>query len=339
MVLLSRLAALLALAVILLGAFVRLSDAGLGCPDWPGCYGHLTVPTAPEAVASANAAYPDRPLEHPKAWKEMVHRYLAATLGLVITALAALAWRRRDLRGPALLLVALVLFQGLLGMWTVTLLVKPAVVTAHLLGGIGTLAGLWWLGLRATDRSVPAAPPGLRAWALLALAVALAQVALGGWTSTNYAALGCTEFPSCYGGAWWPAADFREAFVIWRGTGVNYEFGVLDAPARTAIHLTHRLGALATLLVVGGLALRLWRTGHAPLRRAGAAVGGLLLLQVGLGLGNVLGGLPLPVAVAHTGTAALLICALVTALHRLPRAATVASMLPRHGDPMAVRNG
>ena len=310
---------LLALAVILLGAYVRLSDAGLGCPDWPGCYGRLTVPAGEAATAAANAAFPDRPLEHPKAWKEMTHRYLAGSLGLAVMGLALTAWRRRaPVRGPVLGLVGLVLLQALLGMWTVTLLVKPAVVTAHLLGGILTCAGLWWLALRQGPTvPLPAGARGLRTWALLALGLVLVQIALGGWTSSNYAALGCTEFPRCHSGAWWPATDFREAFVLWRGTGVNYEYGVLDAAARTAIHLAHRLGALAVVLAVGGLALRLATTGIPALRRVGIALGGMLALQVVLGIANVLGGLPLPVAVAHTGGAALLACTLLSAVHLL----------------------
>ncbi len=313
------LTALLALAVILLGAFVRLSDAGLGCPDWPGCYGRLTVPAGDAATAAANAAFPDRPLEHPKAWKEMVHRYLAGSLGLAVMGLAFTAWRRRaPVRGPVLGLVGLVLIQALLGMWTVTLLVKPAVVTAHLLGGILTCAGLWWLALRQGPApALLSGARGLRTWALLALGLVLVQIALGGWTSSNYAALGCTEFPRCHSGAWWPPTDFREAFVLWRGTGVNYEYGVLDAAARTAIHLAHRLGALAVVLAVGGLALRLAATGIPALRRVGIALGGMLALQVALGIANVLGGLPLPVAVAHTGGAALLACTLLSAVRLL----------------------
>jgi cytochrome c oxidase assembly protein subunit 15 len=277
------------------------------------------VPAGEAATAAANAAYPDRPLEHPKAWKEMVHRYLAGALGLAVVGLAITAWRRRaPVRGPVLGLVGLVLFQALLGMWTVTLLVKPVVVTAHLLGGILTFAGLWWLALRqGPPPALLSGARGLHKWALLALGLVLVQIALGGWTSSNYAALGCTEFPRCHSGAWWPATDFREAFVLWRGTGVSYEYGVLDAAARTAIHLAHRLGALAVLLVAGGLALRLAATGIPALRRAGMALAGALALQMALGIANVLGGLPLPVAVAHTGTAALLACALLSAVHLL----------------------
>jgi cytochrome c oxidase assembly protein subunit 15 len=310
---------LLAFVVILMGAYVRLSHAGLGCPDWPGCYGRLVVPTDPSEVADSFA---DRQLHTGKAWKEMIHRYLAGTLGLAILALALLAWRQRNQPEqprllPALLL-GLVIFQAALGMWTVTLLVKPAIVTAHLLGGFATLALLWLLVLQLRP-----AKPALSAQAVkaprttlwFALLVLILQISLGGWTSSNYAALGCSEFPTCYADQWWPAMDFREAFVIWRGLGVNYEFGVLKNDARTAIHMTHRIGALITFLVLGLVALRLLGLhGSSILRRLGGLTLGLLLLQLGLGITNVLGHLPLPIAVAHNGVAALLLLTLVTTL-------------------------
>ncbi len=317
--------ALLALAVILLGAYVRLSDAGLGCPDWPGCYGRLMAPSHPDTVAQANAAFPERPVETHKAWKEMVHRYLASGLGLAILVLALLAWRGR-LRGRGLplalplVLVGLVIFQGLLGMWTVTLLVNPTIVTAHLAGGMATLALLCWLALR-TGSAVPAPLAGvaaLRPWAWAGLALLCGQILLGGWTSTHYAAVACTEFPTCYGGQWWPPTDFAEGFALWRPIGPDYEFGHLDSAARTAIHLTHRLGALAVLLFLGALALLVMRRAEDPGgRRLGLLLAALLLLQVGLGIGNVVGHLPLPVAVAHNGGAALLLLALLTLVHRL----------------------
>ncbi|HEY5720563.1 MAG TPA: COX15/CtaA family protein, partial [Gammaproteobacteria bacterium] len=235
--------AALALGVMLLGAYVRLSDAGLGCPDWPGCYGRLAVP-APESLAADDPWLARRPLDPEKAHKEMGHRYLAAGLGLGIVLLAGWAVYRRGLRAAALPLglVLLVVFQGLLGMWTVTLLVKPAIVSLHLLGGLATTLLLWWLALReGLFAAAPvSAPPWLRRWAVAALLLVVLQVTLGGWTSSNYAALACTEFPTCAGGQWWPPADFGEAFVVWRGTGVNYEFGVLDPEARVAIHLSHR---------------------------------------------------------------------------------------------------
>lgn len=319
----AALTALLALAVILLGAYVRLSDAGLGCPDWPGCYGRLGVPSDQDAIAQANRAFPERPVETAKAWKEMAHRYLASALGLAIVLLALGAWRSRSRLPLGLpgVLVALVIFQGLLGMWTVTLQVMPAVVTAHLAGGFATLALLWWLALgQSSFRLADPAPAlrRLRPWVWGGLVLVCMQVLLGGWTSSNYAALACTEFPTCYGGLWWPPTDFGEAFVLWRGTGIDYEFGVLESEARTAIHLTHRLGALAVLLYVGALSLVLLRWARTGLAFGlGIAVVAALCLQLGLGIANILGHLPLAVAVAHNGGGALLVVVLVSLLHFL----------------------
>ena len=327
----AALTTLLALAVVMLGAYVRLSDAGLGCPDWPGCYGRISAPNTQQAITEANTAFPQRPVETTKAWKEMVHRYLAGTLGLLVLLLAGLAWRHRNRRGlrvglPTLLL-GLVIFQALLGMWTVTLLVNPIIVTAHLLGGLATLALLWWLTLR--EGWLWPSPPGpgllrLRPWAWGGLALLLGQIFLGGWTSTNYAALACTEFPTCYGGQWWPSGDFVEGFTLWRALGVNYEFGVLDSAARTAIHLTHRIGALLVLLYLGALALVLIGRAETKVHRnIGLAILAVLLLQVGLGIANVLSQLALPVAVVHSGGAALLLLSLLTLLHVLTPFAAV----------------
>jgi cytochrome c oxidase assembly protein subunit 15 len=322
---LSLFVTLFGLCVVMLGAYVRLSDAGLGCPDWPGCYGQLVAPSSAEAVDAANAGH-NRPLDTAKAWKEMVHRYFAGTLGLLILAIAVAAWRRRhrdpeQLLAVPLILLALVIFQALLGMWTVTLQVKPAIVTAHLLGGVLTVSLLWWLTLRQAGWGA-SSPPGeqrrVRPWVWLGIILLLLQISLGGWTSTNYAALGCTEFPTCYGGQWWPATDFSEAFVLWRGLGINYEFGVLDSAARTAIHLTHRIGALLVLLYLGGLAWRLLRSPPGGgWRGLGIALVLTLALQISLGISNVLGGLPLPVAVAHNGGAVVLMLVLLTLLHRV----------------------
>ncbi len=314
---------ILALVVIMLGAYVRLSDAGLGCPDWPGCYGQLTVPSAMEEVASANASYPERPLQMDKAWKEMIHRYLAGTLGLAIALLAALAWKNRACaQQPKVLpglLLATVIFQGLLGMWTVTLLVKPLVVTAHLLGGLATVSMLWLLCLRLCGRSgYHPQPSRLFYLSLFGLLILISQIFLGGWTSTNYAAIGCTEFPTCNNQRWWPTMDFSEAFVLWRGLGVDYEYGVLEYPARTAIHMSHRIGALITACYLGLLAVRLNRSDQ-PLRVRVVAklLLLLLLLQLGLGITNVLAQLPLAVAVFHNGVAALLVLAVLTLLFLL----------------------
>jgi cytochrome c oxidase assembly protein subunit 15 len=321
-------ASLLALIVVVLGAYVRLSHAGLGCPDWPGCYGKLIAPTAITDVSVANKAYPARPVESAKAWKEMVHRYLASTLGLLIIGLAALSWKkaRQDLieqktgiqqqyRLPVFL-IFLVMLQGALGMWTVTLLLKPAIVTLHLLTGMLTLALLWWITLKQRQIDHPELisdlhiSGGLRFWALLALVLVYCQIALGGWTSTNYVALHCgTEFPTCHG-QWWPNMDFRDGFRFWRGLGIDYEGGVLSAAAGTAVHVTHRIGALIVALVVGMFSLIL--IGKSETRRLGLVLLGILSLQISLGIMNVVLLLPLPVAVAHNMVAALLLLTMVT---------------------------
>ncbi len=310
-------ATLLTLAVVVLGAWVRLSDAGLGCPDWPGCYGHAGVPAAEGEIAAANAAYPERPVEVGKAWREMIHRYLAGTLGLVIAVIAVVAVVRRARIGITLplVLLGLVVFQALLGMWTVTLLLKPLIVLAHLLGGLTILALLAWMTLSHAPR-LPAwsHPRWLRGLALGALAVLVMQIALGGWTSTNYAALACTDLPTCQG-QWWPQTDFEIAFVPWHGLGIDYEGGILDGPARTAIHLSHRIGAIAAAGVVLALAIAcLVVARERGLRIAGGGLIGLLALQLGLGLANVAWLLPLPVATAHNGGAALLLLAHVALL-------------------------
>ncbi len=307
----------------MLGAYVRLSDAGLGCPDWPGCYGHLGVPKHDDAVAAANAKFPERPVEAAKAWKEMAHRYLASMLGLLILAILALAMRNRaDPRQPIALpalLAALVIFQGILGMWTVTLQLKPVVVMAHLLGGFATLALLWWLTLN-TSRSPRAYSSRRTSFGILAVigvVLLVGQIALGGWTSANYAALACPDFPRCQA-EWWPMMDFREAFVLWRGLGVNYEFGVLESPARTAIHMAHRIGALTVGSYLLLLSLAIIRSDlEVGLRKAALAVLLVLLAQIGLGIANVLMQLPLAVAVLHNGTAALLLLALLALSYRL----------------------
>jgi cytochrome c oxidase assembly protein subunit 15 len=315
------LATLVALCVIVLGAWVRLSHAGLGCPDWPGCYGHLTVEQALENVDRANAAYPDRPLEAGKALKEMIHRYLATALGMLIIAIAGVAYaNRRDPAQPMRLpgfLVALVVFQGLLGMWTVTLLLKPLVVTAHLVGGLTTMALLWWLALRVHRSTRPSGERSLRRLAVLGLAVLGLQIVLGGWVSTNYSALACPDFPTCQK-SFWPQMDFRDAYVLWRGLGIDYEGGVLDHPARVAIHYTHRLWGVVTALTLGFLAWRAVRAGQSrAVRVAGAALALLVVVQWTVGPVMVLKALPLELATAHNGVAALLVLAIVALLRFL----------------------
>lgn len=310
---------LLALTVVVLGAWVRLSAAGLGCPDWPGCYGHLSVEDAARNLHSISQAFPERPFEYHKAIKEMVHRYFASGLGLVILVLAGLALRNReDPRQPVALplaLVALVIFQGLLGMWTVTLLLKPLIVVLHLLGGLATLSLLAWLAMTPTARDLNG-PLGtgddrLRKLATVGLIVLVAQIALGGWTSSNYAALACPDFPTCQK-SFWPHMDIKDAFVLWRGLGIDYEGGVLDHPARVAIHFVHRIGAVVAAVMLGWVGwLALSRGSTRAVRFAGAAIAGVLLIQLILGPLMVVSGLPLVLATAHNAIAALLLLAVV----------------------------
>lgn len=379
----------LAFCVIVFGAFVRLSNAGLSCPDWPTCYGHVTWPVKPAAVAKANAAFPNRLVESSKDWREQSHRFIAGTLGLLVLAEALVAtfptkrrfalviagvvligigiplymqqtyvassivaalgeallvavlifWRGGGWRRIAVLALAVVCFQALLGMWTVTWLLLPLVVTAHLLGGLLTFALLAWLAWRlqwgqvhlpvvergvgeARPKSEPDPVPDVRRRPLLAavivgLVLLSCQIFLGGWTSTNYAALACglggSAFPTCLG-QWWPAMDFHHGFILLRHIGVDYQGGILDAAARTAIQMVHRFGALVVFVYVLWLA---HKTGRAGMRWHAVVLAVLLVLQVLLGIGNVTMGLPLWIAVAHTAGAALLLFALVTLLARV----------------------
>ena len=360
-------AAVFAFGVVMFGAFVRLSNAGLSCPDWPTCYGQVSWPQHEQAVARADAAFPDRPYEASKAWREQVHRFLAGTLGVLVLALALLAaWQPRwtrvvvilgavfaaggvslymqgehawssllaviaialplaaaiGLRRPgawrlAVLALAVIIFQAMLGMWTVTLLLKPVVVMGHLLGGITTFALLAYAALRfAGIGAVDERYAPLRRWIALGIVLLACQIALGGWTSSNYAALACgtgpDAFPKCLG-QWMPPTDFKQGFVLWRGIGVNYEGGVLDMAARSAIQIVHRIGALVVFLYLGWLAHKAARQG---LRAHGIAIGVALVAQVLLGISNVHFGLPLPVATAHNGMAALLLFTLLATLAR-----------------------
>ena len=366
------LACALAFAVIVFGAFVRLSNAGLSCPDWPTCYGRAAWPSAAQDVAS-HAASAIRPLDSSKAWREQLHRMLAGSLGVLVLLLALLAarrqrhgiaqvlaaalavalaiplymrgqhlaatllaalgelvllqaavrWSRNDAGSPApglsaiaVLTLAVIVFQALLGMWTVTWLLKPIVVMGHLLGGLATFALLAWMAWRATDLPIRLPDAGLlRRWLWLGLLLLGLQIALGGWTSANYAALACgTDFPKCVG-QWWPPHDFGEGFVLWRGIGVDYEGGVLDGASRIAIHMAHRMMAGVVLVYLLWLASKLWRT--PGIRGAGALLGALLLAQVSLGIANVKLALPLPVAVLHNAGAALLLFVLVGLLARV----------------------
>ncbi len=304
----------LAFAVVVLGAYTRLMDAGLGCPDWPGCYGYLSVPGAAANVEAAEARFPHAPFEAHKAWPEMVHRYVAGTLGLLILAVAAVAIRGREdglpLRLP-LALVVLVILQAAFGMWTVTLKLWPQVVTTHLLGGFATLSLLWLLYLRVTPSTAIATT--LRPHAVVALIAVIAQVTLGGWTTSNYAALACPDFPTCHG-AWWPEMDAAEGFDVFQDIGPNYLGGLLDNTARVAIHMGHRIGAVLVFFAVGSLAVRLLASRAA--RRLGIVLSALLLGQIALGIANVVLTLPLPVATAHNATGALLLLGVITVNYR-----------------------
>jgi len=311
---LALVAAIFAFVVIVLGAYVRLSHAGLGCPDWPGCYGQLTWPVHAEEVSQANEAFPERPVESAKAWKEMAHRYLAGTLVLLVMAINFLAWKRHNRPATRLLsaaLLALILFQAALGMWTVTLKLLPIVVMGHLLGGFATFSLLLWLAWRTREpadaRPAEAFRP-FRPMIITGLLVLVAQIALGGWTSANYSAMVCTEFPGCQGELW-PEMDFGEGFTLFREIGVDYEGGVLDLRSRMAIQMTHRLGALFTFILLGVLAIRLIL--REPCRKSGAMLAALLIFQVVLGIQNVLLHLPLANAVAHNGMGALLLASML----------------------------
>lgn len=314
----------LALVVIVLGAYVRLSHAGLGCPDWPGCYGHLLgVPESTQEIEQANTAYPQRVVESDKAWKEVIHRYLAGALGLLIIFLAIMAMKNRNaprqpIRLP-LFLVGLVIFQALLGMWTVTLLLKPVIVMLHLLGGLAILSLLWWLFLTTKPMTVDeqqSTITSMRPIIVFGLLLLVGQIILGGWTSANYAALACPDFPTCQG-QWWPETDFKEGFVFWRGLGINYEFGVLDDAARTAIHLSHRLLAIVVavywLIVLSRILIGSDTT--VTLRKVAGITLLLLLAQLTLGISNTVLHLPIGIAVMHNGGAALLLLSVITLIY------------------------
>ena len=324
----------LAFVVVVLGAYTRLGDAGLGCPDWPGCYGHLDVPEEHHEIAKANEAYPDRPVEPAKAWKEMVHRYFAGALGLLIFGMALLAIKNRNEAGQQLavpvFLVFWVIFQALLGMWTVTIKLNPTIVMAHLMGGLTTLSLLLWISLRHTNaltekRLDLTRLNRLHTLAFVALVVVVVQVMLGGWTSSNYAALACSNhFPTCQG-QWWPAMDFKEGFVMWRGTEMNFEFGVLNNDARIAIQMTHRIGAVITSLLLIYMAIKMFAFNESRhLKMLGIALLSLLFVQFSLGIANVVMSLPMAIAVAHNAVGALLILLMVAINHAIrPRGETL----------------
>ena len=307
---LTYLALALVTCVIVLGSWTRLADAGLGCPDWPGCYGSILVPQSAAEIAAAQALYPDSPVEPQKGWMEMIHRYFASVLGLVIMILALLSWgQRKRLHYPFILtqgLLAMVILQGAFGAWTVTWKLWPQVVTTHLLGGFFTasLLMLLLIKLRRMGRAIKPLKlinmrhGRLRTWSMVALFLVVAQVLLGGWMSSNYAALACASLPDC-NGSWWPVMDFPQAFNITQALGPNYLGGLMNSEARQAIHVLHRYGAVILglyLLLVSYLFLK---QQDRRLRAFGLAFVLLFLVQFTLGLANVYFFLPLPVAVAH----------------------------------------
>ena len=311
-----RFAAVLALALfitfdlIMFGAFVRISDAGLGCPDWPGCYGKLSPAGAMKDIQAEASERPHGPVTVFKAWIEMLHRYAASTLGLVIIWLAWSAWRQRSDPGRASFGLALftlfwVILQGLFGMWTVTLRLQPAVVTAHLLGGMVLFALLLMQRNRTSHHpAVGAEAASYRGWGRAALALLFIQIALGGWVSSNYATLACQDFPTCQG-SWWPDMDIAAGFEIWRPLGMTADGAGLPFPALTAIHYAHRLMAYLVLAACGLLAWRVRRV--AGLERVGLWLLLVLLAQLVTGLTNIFLGWPMAAAVLHTGGATALV--------------------------------
>ncbi len=348
----------------LFGAFTRLTDSGLGCPDWPGCYGNASPAGARHEIAAAQAAQPTGPVTHGKAWVEMVHRYLATGVGVLIVTLAAATWieRRRQQRHGAALpnapprwptgepaalsawwpaaTLAWVCLQGAFGALTVTRRLYPAIVTLHLLGAVVLLVLLCIQAVRyrqaATGVAPASLPAPLRALLIVTSALLALQIALGGWVSTNYAVLACTQFPTCQN-SWWPPMNFAQGFEIWRGLGTTADGAPIDFAALTAIHYTHRLVAYAVFLALGVLAWRLRDV--AALRSQAAWLAGLALLQLATGLGNVLLGWPLAAAVLHTGGAAALAVVLTWTLCESRAAPAAAAVVPDAGSRRAADSG
>jgi cytochrome c oxidase assembly protein subunit 15 len=322
--------------LVLFGAFTRLTDSGLGCPDWPGCYGSASPLGAQPHIEAAQSALPSGPVTHGKAWIEMTHRYLATAVGALITLLAAMSWlgarrgRAASGRGWAMLTFAWVCLQGAFGALTVTMKLYPAIVTLHLLGGIGLLVLLAAQTQALEPKGLPVSRQLLAGIAAV-MVLAVAQMALGGWVSTNYAVLACRDFPTCQG-AWWPPMDFAAGFHLRRGLGVGPDGGFLPFAALTAIHQAHRLGAAVLLAALALLAWRLARSDRSEVRRWAWPVAGVGLWQVATGLGNVVLGWPLAAAVAHTGGAA----ALAVLLTVLAARAWHGRRAPLEGRPAAV---
>ncbi len=318
---------LVALVVVSLGAYTRLTHAGLGCPDWPGCYGLMDVPETQEQIANAEQVFPDRPVEPHKAWNEMIHRYFAGSLGLLIVIITFLSVKNRHHGTPVLLpllILSVVIFQAALGMWTVTLMLMPVVVMGHLLGGFTTLCLLFLLYLRLKPYRIPSGDSAVRKYGrfgLIGVAILAAQIALGGWTSSNYAALVCVELPICQAG-WVDQLTFEKSFDPIPPAKDSYEFGHLAHDERVTIHVMHRVGAIITTLYLLWLGLTVFSRAHSQFFKT-AALGlmAVLSLQVTLGISNIWFSLPLAVAVSHNIVAACLMLVLITLTYSLKRKA------------------
>ena len=316
---------LLAFVVVAMGAYTRLTHAGLGCPDWPGCYGQIDVPQTPSQILAAEQAFPERPVEPQKAWNEMVHRYLAGCLGLFILAIFILSCRYQYLHVPIrlpIILLFLVIFQGALGMWTVTLKLMPIVVMGHLIGGFATVSLLFLLHLRLTPYRIPSGDMGVLKYgryALLGIVLLTLQIMLGGWTSSNYAALACTEFPICQAG-WIKQLTFEQSFNLIPPARDTYEFGHLDHGSRVTIHVMHRIGAIITALYLFWLSRSIYKRAQSNfLKSSVSAILVVLFCQIALGISNVWLSLPLWVAVSHNIMAVLLMLMLITLTYSLKR--------------------
>lgn len=307
----STVAIIVALLVVMLGAYTRLTNAGLGCPDWPGCYGHIVLPTVQHELIKAQTQYPQTPIETRKAWTEMVHRYAAGTLCIfiLIIGLGVLWFRGRGERVSwivPLTLILLVVFQAALGMWTVTLKLLPVVVMGHLLGGMLIFASLCYFRMQWSP-GIGQHLPQWRFWIGLGIVIVFCQIALGGWVSSNYAGVACIGFPRC-NGVWLPALHFSKGFNLFSPVGANYQGGLLNNNVRVTIQFIHRIGALiAAGYVLVLSACILFRAKAKYLRRVAILAVLLLATQFALGLLNVIYLLPLWVAVAHNGVAALLL--------------------------------
>ncbi|MBV1907278.1 MAG: COX15/CtaA family protein [Pseudomonadales bacterium] len=332
LILLVNFGILLGFVVVVLGAFTRLADAGLGCPDWPGCYGFFSVPESIAEIAEAEKRFPNALVESEKAWPEMIHRYFAGCLGLLILSIAWLSFRfskldstfnRSNTAKLSYILLLLVICQAAFGMWTVTLKLWPQIVTVHLLGGFMTLVVLWLIRLKLVASGIEAETVarthvlsknfGLKVHARLGLAVLLLQIALGGWTTSNYAALACPDFPTCQN-EMWPKMDIVQGFNVLQTLGPNYLGGLMSSHARIAIHVMHRVGAMVTFIVILTLGVRMLMFGRqAGVNRFAVVVMlVLLVVQLSLGVANVLFSVPLTVATMHNGVGVLLLLAVVS---------------------------